>query len=699
MANGRWSSAAQHLNGLLAEHRGMDYAIARRSEIEECIRACAFWRSYSPPNPRRLISGKLLRYNESTGDICVTYDPSNTDDFIESRRAASDAGGEGSERGRTLIHPAVFDGPYTIALKGSRYPSLSSNLQPTILVDLLDDSGYSVIFGFKAETRGNEQRWLPAQIVRWQGEEYRELAKSSSAPCDPDKPYEFKVEVSGDEIAAFFEGNPLLEVEKEKGRWGRVGLREMPFDEIVIEGKIQAAWIQGLLDAAMHSARAEFDRSFSEENIPEWLRQELGSASARASKRPQNRREYPGPDLPGQEAFLSKAFGLYNDGMYRDGLRYTLRIPDGKVTEAAREFLLASFYLALDDLERALDSCSRVYRLDPGFQEARFMQGYLFAALGHDGRAIAVYRALLRDSPRDGRIHPELAKRLLRQGNPEEAKAVVDRAIREGLEDEELEKINRLLVKALHGPAWVKVFEAESKHYHVLSDIDQKTCREAAQILEEAYSAYTKYLQWIKDLERKKFRVYLFSGEAGYRAYLEGIDTDIAFQSAGLYIPSLKQLLIWNLPDREMMMRVVRHEGFHQYLDRLMAQPPLWFNEGLAEYYERAERVQGRWVFGQVHADHVRYLKESGALKAPLDDFLYMEGRDFQKNPAANYARSWAFIHFLRHSTRENSRLFESLFEELQSGMPAREALNRVFGEVDLDELKDEFEAYVRALG
>ena len=38
-----------------------------------------------------------------------------------------------------------------------------------------------------------------------------------------------------------------------------------------------------------------------------------------------------------------------------------------------------------------------------------------------------------------------------------------------------------------------------------------------------------------------------------------------------MYSPLLKQLLIWNTPDSDRMIRTARHEGFHQYLDARMA--------------------------------------------------------------------------------------------------------------------------------
>ena len=37
----------------------------------------------------------------------------------------------------------------------------------------------------------------------------------------------------------------------------------------------------------------------------------------------------------------------------------------------------------------------------------------------------------------------------------------------------------------------------------------------------------------------------------------------------------------------------MRHEGYHQYLDRVMPDPPVWFNEGLAVYHENGIKEDG----------------------------------------------------------------------------------------------------------
>ena len=63
------------------------------------------------------------------------------------------------------------------------------------------------------------------------------------------------------------------------------------------------------------------------------------------------------------------------------------------------------------------------------------------------------------------------------------------RRIARGVGCEALDQLNTLLVKALNGPPWPKRFECHSQNFVVVSDIDQKTCEEAARLLEDGYLA------------------------------------------------------------------------------------------------------------------------------------------------------------------------------------------------------------------
>ncbi|MFH2000568.1 MAG: DUF1570 domain-containing protein, partial [Planctomycetota bacterium] len=230
------------------------------------------------------------------------------------------------------------------------------------------------------------------------------------------------------------------------------------------------------------------------------------------------------------------------------------------------------------------------------------------------------------------------------------------------------------------------------------SDIDENLCREAARLLEESFTSYLVHLEKIGDIEKKKFPVYLFSGQAGYLMYLRDLTILDNIQSLGCYVPALRQLMIWNTPDRESMLRTIRHEGFHQYMHRLSEEPPIWLNEGLAEYYEIAERVGGDWKLGKTHPDHVHTLAVRKQERIPLKEFLHCSASDFRKKTSLYYAQSWAFIHFLRHSTRENSALFTKLLEASRRKTSPEEIVTDFLQGVDLDLLQEEFSKHLESM-
>lgn len=690
MASGRWSSAGKKLDQLLERHERQDYALARRIEIQDCALACAFWKSYKPPKPSSVVSGDLVSYNASSGSIKLRYTPKTIQDF-EVQKVKSSSSSAGRVR---YVHPAVFTGTYTIEVKGKRYASMSSQ----IYVCQDPTHSYCINFGCKAL----EPIWVRPGIHLWKDGEWCELDSKEASPAETNKPYHFKVTVSTSTISAHVGRKLLLKSKKEKGLYGSFSLKGFEFDEIIVRGKVEPSWIQGLLDKAASTARARFEKGYvTAEHLPAWFleKRRLVQDSDYPSKADSAKEKgYPGPVLPGQENMISRAMDLLEKDRLDEGLDFARSLSQDEVTPAVREFLLVLFLTEQERYDEALEHCSRVCELDSGFFRTQQLRAMLYRHLGRRKKAIEAFSNLLESFPSKKEVYTELAYLFLNDGRPREAKAIYDQGLRRGLQVDEDDSLNEFLLKALNGPDWGRVYQYRSRHYHVFSDMDYETCVKAAQLLEESYVAYKVYLKWIPELEKKKFRVYLFSGCAGFQDYYGDLMGDKPPHFvAGSYSTRLKQLLIWNLPDSRRMMETVRHEGFHQYLDRLMENPPRWFNEGLAEYYEKIRRVNGQWNFGKIRNDHVQVLKRSTPLS--LDEFLHLSDREFLSDTRLTYAQSWAFVHFLRHSSRKNRALFKKLFDILQTDASTKEALEEVFGDEDLDSLQKEFEAYLRELG
>jgi hypothetical protein len=145
------------------------------------------------------------------------------------------------------------------------------------------------------------------------------------------------------------------------------------------------------------------------------------------------------------------------------------------------------------------------------------------------------------------------------------------------------------------------------------------------------------------------------------------------------------------------MLRTVRHEGFHQYLDRLMADPPRWFNEGLAEYFEGATQKGGKWLLGEPRTDHLETLKSNGQIRLSLVEFVKQPDAQFMANAQLNYAQSWALVHFLRHGPERHRPLFKALWQALRAGQTSAQAVEAVLPKAVLTGLQTDFDRHLWA--
>jgi hypothetical protein len=94
----------------------------------------------------------------------------------------------------------------------------------------------------------------------------------------------------------------------------------------------------------------------------------------------------------------------------------------------------------------------------------------------------------------------------------------------------------------------------------------------------------------------------------------------------------------------------LRHEVTHGYLHSVISDAPLWLDEGLAEYSEAPRGHHG------VNRDHLKHLGEQIRQGVWQPDLARLErlgpSRDLTQ---AEYAESWAWVHFLLETRPERA--------------------------------------------
>ncbi|HEX9794050.1 MAG TPA: DUF1570 domain-containing protein [Planctomycetota bacterium] len=703
MDKGRWDRAYQDLTGLVAAHPAADYVLRRRVEIVEDVRRCAFWMEHEPPKLASLISGEVVRYDAETGVVQLRYTHGRLDDFV----VYPLLGGV-----RILVHPLTFVGPCSIEVRSRRYPQIrwaggadheDFARSPLLFAGMRPDQeeGYAVVFGLEEERVGKRVYRVPARLLRFDGDDSEVLDELDPTPAEAREPYSLKVTVSAAQIKAYYGRKAILSGNKPRDFYGRMGLANVDdadLEEIVIRGRANSAWFRGLADAAMQGELAAFERAFrADAHLPGWLAAGPEPASARPASDPTY--GWPVKIEGGDYAWLVRLRFTQE----RRGWEVALRMLDKETPESLPDDLrawlraLGNFHLGRAEAARA--AAEPLWKSRPGFVTARALEPLLLAHLESAARGLVAARALVEEFPDAPSAYQAHAQLLLEAGMPEAAQGVLENAESHGVRAPVLEQLAELLAKALRGPAWPRVHEHESRHYRIASDLDLAVCKTAGALLEKAYRDFSKRLHEPPDIEDRKFPVYVFSGEEGYRAYIAGAIGAHPLNTAGLYSPVLKQTLVWNLPFRDQMLATLRHEGFHQYLDRVVQDAPVWFNEGMAEYFENAGETRVGWREGRINRSRYLTLVRRDFAIVPLARFLHMEAAEYYGGDTdLHYAQAWALVHFLRNGGAAPAERNDALFARLLAGERAAAAVAAVFPATDLAILEAAFLEHVRRL-
>jgi hypothetical protein len=153
--------------------------------------------------------------------------------------------------------------------------------------------------------------------------------------------------------------------------------------------------------------------------------------------------------------------------------------------------------------------------------------------------------------------------------------------------------------------------------------------------------------------------VYLFSTELEFKQYLTAAYPGLPHRRA-YFVGTPRELAVYTFwGDR--IQEDLRHEYTHGLLHASLKDVPLWLDEGLAEYFE----VSGIEPGGANPECLERLARSLSAGWRP--DLKRLEGiQDFSQMKRGDYEESWAWVHFLLHSSPETRQLLQKQVAELR---------------------------------
>ena len=249
-----------------------------------------------------------------------------------------------------------------------------------------------------------------------------------------------------------------------------------------------------------------------------------------------------------------------------------------------------------------------------------------------------------------------------------------------------------------------------SEHYCIHSDLDPRLVRELGKELDWLSNAYATRMSVlaVPRPSDEPYTVRLYSHRDDYiRHNPNGGST-----TAGLYDSRRRLLAAFNGDGgTERLKRTLRHEAFHQWAyESIGPGLPVWANEGIAQLFEYAVRVDDQMMMGEVPEVSLKIVKMAIAEGRLIgfERMIRMTSREWfrlmedEQASARLYAQAWAMTHFLAYAQDAHGRplyrdRFNRFLTDIAEGRPAQAAFRRSFG-TNVDGFQRRFTQFVLQL-
>ena len=244
----------------------------------------------------------------------------------------------------------------------------------------------------------------------------------------------------------------------------------------------------------------------------------------------------------------------------------------------------------------------------------------------------------------------------------------------------------------------------ESANFELFSSVSDPLSRELLHQLELLRHVVLENTE-LQERRPTPVTVYYFRHDEDFRPYLpkEFANPD---RIGGLYLSQSDRAVIL-LPlaaQDDESGNVIYHEYVHHLMRVTEQNPPVWYNEGMAELFSTFQVRPGSLLIGKAPAGRVLELQRTALL--PLEQLLSATETSAlyrgSRHTGTLYAQSWALVHFcylgVSKIPRENLRQFLRLARNPAIGNnPARinELSLQQLG-IDLEELNREIGRYIQ---
>lgn len=252
---------------------------------------------------------------------------------------------------------------------------------------------------------------------------------------------------------------------------------------------------------------------------------------------------------------------------------------------------------------------------------------------------------------------------------------------------------------------WVSV---RSQNFFLVGHLSEGEAQALSNSLEEFRTVFVQLLPENYFDSQRAGTILVFAADSDYSPFKPLHEGRIDQSVAGYFSPGsdLSYITLAARDNQEDTTSVLFHEYVHSLIRNSSARAvPLWYNEGLAEYYSAYDLLDGgsRVRYGKSLARHVQYLPQhlrrnallplSSLLDANRSSALYND----QSKRYLFYAQSWALVHYLlSDQSGERGRQLTHYLKLTGEGRTNDNAIREAF-HLEPAALESRLAAYVRA--
>jgi len=233
----------------------------------------------------------------------------------------------------------------------------------------------------------------------------------------------------------------------------------------------------------------------------------------------------------------------------------------------------------------------------------------------------------------------------------------------------------------------------QSKNFFLVGNASEKEIKQVAARLEQFREVFTHLFPRLKFTTPVPTTVVVFKSDSSFKPFKPIPNV------AGYFQPGqdVNYISLTTELEGQDPFSVIFHEYVHLLVDNTVGNMPLWFNEGLAEYYSTFKITDDQKIMlGNPIGNHVFLLREN--LFLPLRTLFQVDHKSPHYNERNKqsifYAESWALMHYLIIGKTGRAEQLGVFLDKIRANVPMEQAFQDAF-QMSFEAMEKELRDYV----